>query len=57
MDDCHLGSTSVALGEVGEISSAPRYSSPGSLADSHGFDGPRHLPYELHLPNAPPLSA
>lgn len=57
MDDCHVGSTSVVLGDVGSISSAALYSSPGALAGSRSFEGPRHLPYELHLPNAPPLFA
>ncbi|MDX1568675.1 MAG: hypothetical protein R3223_12790 [Longimicrobiales bacterium] len=55
MDDCHVGATTVA-GPVASVSTPSLYPSSGAVAPPAAPVGPRHQTYELHLPNAPPLS-
>jgi len=57
MDDCHVGSTTFTDGHHGQVSTPSLHPTTGPVAGSGPPMGPRHVSYELHLPNAPPLSA
>ena len=60
MGDCHVatGKHVGAFSAHSAQSEPPLFSSTaGPIDTSTAFIGPRHAPFELHLPNAPPRSA
>ena len=60
MGDCHVatGNHVGAFSAHSAQSEPPLFSSTAGPIDiSTAFIGPRHAPFELHLPNAPPRSA
>lgn len=57
MDDCHIGSTTVAEGGAARISTSALHPSSGPVTKSGLLKGHRHASYALHLPNAPPSFA